>query len=265
MSKDRRPDELLSICFPCGQDLTIPAFSLYYFVAVREYIDYSGDTSLGDEVYGKLVSIVEAFLKNTEKGLILRFEGETQWNFYDWSEHLSGELGQSERAIPDVIINSLFVIALENLRVISQKTGKPFAYDKVLLEIKEKARAEFYDTQRGAFSLTREGKEFTVLGNALAVLAGFSDDNEAHDICEKIVENAFSDCSLSLRCFKYDALLLTDEARWKPHVLKEIRRDYSNMLDQGATSVWETKEGASAFGNAGSLCHGWSAIPVCYL
>jgi hypothetical protein len=265
MSKDRRPDELLSICFPCGQDLTIPAFSLYYFVAVREYIDYSGDTSLGDEVYGKLVSIVEAFLKNTEKGLILRFEGETQWNFYDWSEHLSGELGQSERAIPDVIINSLFVIALENLRVISQKTGKPFAYDKVLLEIKEKARAEFYDTQRGAFSLTREGKEFTVLGNALAVLAGFSDDNEAHDICEKIVENAFSDCSLSLRCFKYDALLLTDEARWKPHVLKEIRRDYSNMLDQGATSVWETKEGASAFGNAGSLCHGWSAIPACYL
>jgi bisphosphoglycerate-dependent phosphoglycerate mutase len=95
--------------------------------------------------------------------------------------------------------------------------------------------------------------------------AGFSDDNEAHDICEKIVENAFSDCSLSLRCFKYDALLLTDEARWKPHVLKEIRRDYSNMLDQGATSVWETKEGASAFGNAGSLCHGWSAIPACYL
>ena len=36
------------------------------------------------------------------------------------------------------------------------------------------------------------------------------------------------------------------------------------MMDVGATSVWETIDGASAFDNAGSLCHGWSAIPVYY-
>ena len=36
------------------------------------------------------------------------------------------------------------------------------------------------------------------------------------------------------------------------------------MLEAGATAAWETKEGASAFHQAGSLCHGWSAIPVHY-
>ena len=36
------------------------------------------------------------------------------------------------------------------------------------------------------------------------------------------------------------------------------------MLDAGATTVWETADGAAAFDNAGSLCHGWSAIPVYY-
>ena len=36
------------------------------------------------------------------------------------------------------------------------------------------------------------------------------------------------------------------------------------MLDEGATSAWETKIGASDFSNAGSLCHGWSAVPVYY-
>ena len=34
------------------------------------------------------------------------------------------------------------------------------------------------------------------------------------------------------------------------------------MLDDGSTTVWETLEGAEAFHNAGSLCHGWSAVPI---
>lgn len=263
MSKDRRPDGLLTICSPCGQNLAIPAFSLYYIIAVREYMDHTGDVSLGKEIYPKLLSIVEAFLNNAENGLILRFTGATQWNFYDWSEHLSGRLGQSEEAIPDLVINCLFLMALEHLRAIAQKTDNAFSYDSLLWETRARAREAFYDVKKGAFSLTQGGGEFTVLGNALAILAGIADD--ANGICERIVRNAFSDCSLSMRCFKYDALLLTDEARWKPYVLEEIRRDYSHMLDEGATSVWETSEGASAFGNAGSLCHGWSAIPICYL
>ena len=34
------------------------------------------------------------------------------------------------------------------------------------------------------------------------------------------------------------------------------------MLYQGATTFWETEKGGWDFANAGSLCHGWSAIPV---
>ena len=34
------------------------------------------------------------------------------------------------------------------------------------------------------------------------------------------------------------------------------------MLYQGATTFWETDEGAGDFGRAGSLCHGWSGIPA---
>lgn len=38
-----------------------------------------------------------------------------------------------------------------------------------------------------------------------------------------------------------------------PVVLDRIRRDYSKMLNAGATTVWETADGAVAFENAGSL------------
>ena len=67
-----------------------------------------------------------------------------------------------------------------------------------------------------------------------------------------------------MRAFKYDALLHTDKEKYAPFILGEIRRDYGMMLDAGSTTVWETVEGAPAFGGAGSLCHGWSAVPAHY-
>ncbi|MBO7148683.1 MAG: family 78 glycoside hydrolase catalytic domain [Clostridia bacterium] len=263
MSKDRRPDGLLSICYPSGVPLAIPSCSMFYFMAVREYIEHSGDISFGKEIHPKLISIINAFLNNRENGLIKRFGDRTQWNFYDWSEHLEGRLWQSEPAIPDLLINCLFITALENFKIITQKTGEDFSYDEILTESKKRTKEEFFDPRKGAFALTKGGADFTVLGNAFAVLAGISEDPES--ICEKIVHGDFTNCTFSKRCFKYDALLMTNEKRFKPYVLDEIRRDYKKMLDSGATSVWETADGASAFDNAGSLCHGWSAVALCYL
>lgn len=262
MSKDRRDDGLLSISYPCGIDLTIPSFSLYYFMAVKEYIEHTGDISLGEEVYEKLISIVEVFLKNRQDDLICTFEGINHWNFYDWSEHLEGKLYEYDTAHPDLMINCLFVLTLECLRVIAAKTGKVYGYDKIINDIKKSVKKAFFDEEKKAYSLTVQGKEFTVLGNALALLAGIADNT--NELCEMIVKGEFSDCSLSMKCFKYDSLLSVNKSKWQGPVLDEIRKDYQKMLEAGATSVWETIDGASAFDNAGSLCHGWSAIPVYY-
>lgn len=67
-----------------------------------------------------------------------------------------------------------------------------------------------------------------------------------------------------MKCFKYDALLMTDFIKWRKFILNEIRHDYEKMLSFGATSVWETLDGAEAFDGAGSLCHGWSSMPIYY-
>ena len=93
------------------------------------------------------------------------------------------------------------------------------------------------------------------------MLSGVTTPSESKYICEKIVEGALSDCSLSMKIFKYEALLKTDKEAYQVWVHEEIRREYGKMVEEGNT-VWETIDGASAFGNAGSLCHGWSAIPI---
>ena len=85
----------------------------------------------------------------------------------------------------------------------------------------------------------------------------------AKQLAQRVADNEFLPCSFSMKCFKYDALLKVDE-EYKDVILAEIRTAYKKMLDEGSDTVWETDEGAAAFDHAGSLCHGWSAIPVYY-
>lgn len=261
ISQDRREDGLLSICYPCGMDLTIPSFSLYYFMQVKEYLQFTGDLSLGEEVYEKLLSVLDVFIKNRKDGLVWRFEGRNHWNFYDWSPHLDGQLLEEEKRLPDLMVNLLFILALENLREIDERLGNRFAYKKLLEESKQATRQAFYKQEAGLYSMTIDGDEFTVLGNALAVLAGLTTQSESEEICQKIVDGTLLDCSLSMKIFKYEALLKTSKEAYQVWIHEEIRREYGKMLEDGNT-VWETIDGASAFGNAGSLCHGWSAVPI---
>lgn len=265
IAQDRRDDGLLSITSPCGVDLTIPSFSLYYFMAVREYMDHTGDVSLGAEVYPRLRSILSAFDAQCRDDLVWRFPGANHWNFYDWSPHLAGTLRQAEASQPDLMLNCLWILALRHMQAISAAIGAADGALQARAEACVRAsRARFFHPESGLFSLTQHGGEYTVLGNAFAILAGLTSEAEGRAICRRFVDGSLTECSLSMKTFEYDAMLRVDEAAWAPVILAEIRRNYGKMLEQGATSVWETLEGASAFDGAGSLCHGWSAIPVYY-
>ena len=65
-----------------------------------------------------------------------------------------------------------------------------------------------------------------------------------------------------MNILKYEALLSVDAERYKGCILNEIKRNYKIMLDAGSDTVWETILGEADFNGAGSLCHGWSAVPI---
>ena len=48
----------------------------------------------------------------------------------------------------------------------------------------------------------------------------------------------------------------------KERVFEQIDEIWGHMLDCGATTFWETQIGSADFTLAGSLCHGWSSVPV---
>ena len=57
---------------------------------------------------------------------------------------------------------------------------------------------------------------------------------------------------------------LIDKEKYKDYILSDIDTRCKMMLDEGATTFWETELGANDFEGAGSLCHGWSAMPIYY-
>ena len=258
ISKDVRRDGLLSITYPTGLDLVIPSFSLYYFLSVREYIENTGDITLAKEVSEKLESILSAFLANSDLGLIKSFFGRDKWNFYDWSECLDGT--DKLPSAPDLIINCLFVMALDAYEYISAAIGRKFSCVGLADAMRERIRAAFL-TSDGRFVHRADNAEHTALGNSLAVLSGVAGER-APALCDEIVCGRVRKSSLSMKIFAYEAMMKTDVDSYSEYILEDIRNTYKDMLDADSDTVWETSLGADDFAGAGSLCHGWSAVPI---
>lgn len=259
ISQGLRKDGVLSICFPSGIDKPIPFFSLVYPLQVYEYIKHTKDESIlcivGDCIKKMMTTFDNAVEEN---GLIPNFPYPF-WNFYEWNGYSSNESEISRSSSEPykkeyhLILNCFYVY-------IKQTCAKLFKTEYDLSKTKLAIKKTFYDEKEGLFKLADDKNTFDVLGNSLSILCGIGDDG----IAEKLkTKKDLAEITLSMKTFFYDALLKVDEKNGK-YIIDDIKRTYKRMLDSGATTFWETEKGGEDFGNAGSLCHGWSAIPVYY-
>lgn len=256
---------LLSLCATGGIDYPIPFFSLAYFLAVSEYVDFTGDKTLLDEVKPTLDKLYSMFKDRIEEnGLIARFEAPF-WNFYEWSEdsdNYDSDIGK-DKDKPKAkeyhcALNCAFVLADRAYR-------KMYGMDMGGTEKTIKAITETFETADGTFKISDKNDKTSCLASALAILAGAATDEKktAKRVADRIEndEGNMIKATLSTKGFIYDALIKADRF-YCGFVLDDIAQTYVQMLKKDATSFWETELGADDFGGAGSLCHGWSAMPV---
>lgn len=268
---DNRPDGLLSICYPASCRLVIPSFSLHYFVQCEEYFRHSGDLSLIREVYPKLKSLMGIFLSNMKDGLCTQFYGEDYWNFYEWTDMFSGgyTIGEINSCMgkPDLLLNTLLSIALQSMEKMEAAMGLDNGYGKIAADLNRRIKETFYDEKDNSFfTIEGEGKSYTELGQAWAILCGAIEGEAAEKLAERLTwsYNGFVRSSLSMMCYKYDAALKMNRERYKDWVLWDIEKTYSAMVHSEDTTLWEYERGAG-IANAASLCHGWSAMPLYYM
>lgn len=259
MSKDNREDGMLCICTPSSENLTIPSFTLEYFTEIYEYSVYSKDLTLAKEVYPKLKEVMKLFIDRVDNGIINNFEEKCHWNFYEWIDGLNGRNGTK----CDAALNFFMILALKSMHKISRLLDINDDYMSIANEMIEKSRKVFYDSQSGLYVNGPEDNRKTELVNGLAILSGVATTEQSIYIADKLASDELISATLSMKCFKYDALIKVS-SKYNNYILEDIDRIYKKMLDAGATSFWETELGDKDFHNAGSLCHGWSAMPIYY-
>lgn len=266
LAQGQKPNGLLEICAPAEGDITIPSFALAFVLAVNDYRQYTGDTQFVQDMLPVMGRILDWFLKLETPDHLLRVPHEEGlWHFYEWQDGLDGRfvVPHGARATHEAPLQALCVMALDAMADMSG--------DDVWARRAEGLRAalsRFYDQDAGAYRTFLAADDaalpahYAELTQALVLLSGACEAPVADSLRRKMKEpdGSLIITSLSYRHYKYEALLM--DAENLTHVISDIRTVWGRMLSQGATSFWETERGAWDFDNAGSLCHGWSAIPI---
>lgn len=269
MAMDRREDDLLSICFPAGNFLTekglvIPSFNLHWFTQVWEYMSHSGDYAFGKEIYPKLCSVLKVFTDRIEDGCVKSFTSMTYWNFYEWSENLEGHLGSSDKEAFEAALNCLLIFALRCMAKIANAIGEKDKFTHLIAPLQAGIRRRFFDEEHCLFRNREDSDAVSELVNALCILADVTTKEESKRIAQVLAEGkgGLTPATLSMLCFKYDALLKVDAEKYSNYIYEEIRAKFKRMLDMGATTFWETEDTDQI--PEYSRCHGWSALPIYY-
>ena len=263
LALSQREDGLLELCAPARASITIPVFSLSFIIALEEYCRYSGDLGFGREMLPVAERILDTLERQTHDGLAWRMQDAQYWNFYEWSPGLEGKLGAATTPQAESALQLFGLLALQRMDALRQMLDAPRrALEQALQSCLLVGMEQFWDEYAQAYASTLcEGKRshYAELIQSLALLSGACPPEREKGLRDGLLRGRWSPITLSHSLLKYEALLQDPDLG--DVVFDEISRRWGTMLFQGATTFWEVDEGAPAFDRAGSLCHGWSAIP----
>ncbi len=279
----QRKDGLLEICAPTTASITIPSFTLIWVTQLQEYVLYSGDISFAKEMWEHAEQIIRSFWMMSRGNDLLEPLYDTQyWNFYEWADGLSGDNSLSSlrdrnnKLNYDAPLNAFYYMALrssvslckvlaENYKGESKFRDLEAWYEMLATGVKNAFNQTFWDGEKGvycSYTVNGEKQHYAELTNALAIYAGLVPEDKKEKVANSLtVECGLVPITLSYSIFKYEALLNTSES-YSKYVFDDITEKWGYMLYNNATTFWETIKGPWDFSNAGSMCHGWSAIPV---
>ena len=257
-----REDRMLELCVPGKVPVNIPSFTAVFARQVLEYIQYSKDTGFAEEMYPVLLKIMENFEeKITEKGLIPQLPG--QWNFYEWQDGIDGA-GREGEEVYDSLLNAFVSDAFACFAEIAGMLKSPLAdrYHALSEQINRKLHECFFrETYGGYATYLEEEKPAHDLTQAMLLYVGAVPEEWRGVTAETLKSGRLLPCSLSMSIYEYDALMQQSKDNLA-YIIRKIEKIWGRMLCSESDTFWETALGAEDFDCAGSLCHGWSAVPI---
>lgn len=246
-------------------------YTFYFFLSVREYYRYTGDRIFLEQIYDRLVSLMEFVIGRLDaKGRPHDRPGD--WMFVDWAPeplHNTGGVTSFEQM--------LLVESLETLAQVSETVGRgdATAYRARAAKLRAEIVPLFWNEAKGALMhlLRDDGTldpQLTRYPNMFGLSWGYFDDAQRESVLKNVI---FNDSVMKIqtpymRFYELDALCRLGQRK---RVLDEVRAYWGGMLDEGATSFWELynpdEKGEAKYAMYGrpfgkSLCHAWGAGPI---
>jgi len=262
-------DLYADICAPSYSGLCIPVFVLTWPVTIWEQYLFSGDKALVESTWQKVKNLMAELNRRMENGLVATPGEKGMWNFYEWTTDLGGYMNRDK----DMTIRrkeaplQLFALrAFDAAAKLASAMGEDAAgYEAAAAALRKKIHRSFWMPEKGIYATYLEDGRLwheCELTQAMALTLNVVPREFEADLRDKLASGeGLIETTLSYSIFKYDALLMGGDL-YAPKVFEKIKADWGFMLYKGATSFWETILGSEDFGNGGSLCHGWSAIPL---
>lgn len=278
-----REDGMQPICFPSNVKLTIPGGIPHYAKMIMEYYEHSKDAETVVYCYPAIKRTIDAFVERIDDtGLIPNFdEAEEFWNFCEWQPYMDGEYykhcGIPHDKIHDTCLNAGLSEGLYFFSQICDIVGEDSEPYRQMWEKLNKKMAELlYDKEAKLFKVAIgpgvDIKPYSAMANTIAYQCGAAKYVETTERMIEIIRDNGSDIpgieiiptTLYNTFRRLDVLMEIDQEKYKDTILDQIDRMCFKMMREGATTFWETEIGQKDFAYAGSLCHGWGAMPIIY-
>lgn len=258
-------DGYQKICVPKSDNLKIPGFSIMWIAAVCEYAEHTGRINDVKKLLGHAEKMFDLYFEKTDgNGAVLLPAEKNFWFFYDWADGLSGTIKLNGETPKEQKTDAVFCLEIcyalnKYIRVCKNNGIDGKNIEKYYNSLKKSVNKVFYDKERKLYKTFEEKEHYCQLVQSLAICSGVAQNPKQlrHSI---IYDKTLIPTTLSTMALKYEALM--DDSAYRNVILDEIAEIWGEMLFEGATTFYETADGESAFANAGSLCHGWSAIPL---
>ena len=259
----------MALCAPSTLKLSIPVFSFIWTSAARELYLYSGKRDLFDRNVEMIRDMTEDVFSRRDPatGLYHTGTGKKRWNFYEWSAGLDNWGREAAPGEYHAAYNLYLIEMLDNCAALTDGSEAE-RYAERADALRKAVHRNFWDAEKNAYATVLDNGVFGPhYHDHIQYLALRNKVVPDAEIQEKLTATLFAGtlipATLSALPYLVDAVMpLSPEAR--TYAADLIRRTYGAMVEKGATTLWETAKGADDFGKAGSLCHGWSSLPVYY-
>lgn len=271
-----RPNGLIPAAVPMGSldglttdqaadRLVLPASNLCLPAMLEEYLLYTGDQQLVSELLDDMMQVLDT-ISGWEDADGLIVPPKQYWNFIDWS------FPKSLDGINTATLNWFYVQSLDSAVRLLRRIGDTrdtSALETKAAKVAAATDARFWSKARNCYVEYSESEEFEPLASqichAVALLSGRLPAERIDAARAALNRDDLLAPDLYLQHLRLRALAASGNAAGS---LEQIRRYWGPIVLSGSPTIWECgvhTPGKHAFGNAGSLCHGFSTSPVDFL